>query len=88
MNKVKILGQVFTPYDTAKYMTTLIKNNGLCLEPSSGDGIFLQFLKNYISIEYDKVYADKTNSLNIDFLFVIFLDNIHYNIAHLMIWKN
>lgn len=67
MNKVKILGQVFTPYDTAKYMTTLIKNNGLCLEPSSGDGIFLQFLKNYISIEYDKVYADKTNSLNIDF---------------------
>ena len=66
---IKNLGQIFTPRNIVNDMISLIKNNGNILEPSSGDGSFLNFLeeKKVTSIEYDKNLCKITNSYNIDF---------------------
>lgn len=41
---VKELGQVFTPQYIVSDMMNLIQNNGRFLEPSCGDGAFLNYL--------------------------------------------
>jgi len=66
MNKIKELGQVFTPKNIVEQMIKMRKNTGTVLEPSCGYGAFLSFLENYIAIEYDKQYSNP-NILNMDF---------------------
>lgn len=70
MNSIKNLGQIFTPEKIVLKMLSLIKNGETILEPSSGDGAFLKFLKqdykNITSIEIDKNICPK-DSLNMDF---------------------
>lgn len=64
------LGQVFTPAYVVSKMVGLIQNDGLCLEPSCGDGAFIKGLeqgdKCYIAVEYDTSVAHK-NAVISDF---------------------
>lgn len=53
----KLLGQFFTPETIVNKMISLIKNNGSILEPSCGDGAFLNKLNNCIGIEIDPTIA-------------------------------
>lgn len=64
--RIKELGQVFTTEKIAKEMTSLIKNQGRVLEPSCGDGIFLNRFNNCVGIEIDPSIAPK-NSIVMDF---------------------
>lgn len=63
---VKKLGQVFTPIRIVSKMLNLRRNNGSVLEPSCGNGIFFNNIKNCIGIELDKTIAPK-NALIMDF---------------------
>lgn len=66
MDKVKNLGQVFTPTNIVEYMLSLRKNNGNILEPSSGDGSFSDIIDNIVAIEIDE--DNKTdNNIIMDF---------------------
>ncbi|WP_393970982.1 class I SAM-dependent methyltransferase [Oxyplasma meridianum] len=65
-DKIKNLGQVFTPESIVSQMLGLKKNNGNTLEPSCGNGAFLKHLNNAVGIEIDPIYKGK-NILNIDF---------------------
>jgi adenine-specific DNA-methyltransferase len=64
-NNVKNYGQVFTEDDTVKIMISLIKNKGLILEPSAGNGAFSKKL-NCISIELDEKFKH-IHTYNMDF---------------------
>lgn len=67
---IATFGQVFTPLHIVKNMIKLIQNNGRFLEPSCGDGVFLEALEKFkgekIGIELDSKLI-KNNMLNIDF---------------------
>lgn len=65
-DKIANLGQVFTPESIVSEMLGLKKNNGTVLEPSCGNGVFLNHLNNATGIEIDPTYKGK-NILNIDF---------------------
>lgn len=60
------LGQVFTPQTIVADMLALRKNFGTALEPSCGDGAFLQNINPIIGIEIDKKF-NQNNVLNMDF---------------------
>ena len=62
----KKLGQVFTPENIVEQMLNLRKNVGSILEPSCGDGIFLNKIKDCVGIEYDSNICPK-NAINLDF---------------------
>ena len=65
---VQNLGQVFTPKDICSFMLELKKNKGLVLEPSSGEGAFLNHLdKKTIALEIDKSLIKDKKTLNMDF---------------------
>jgi len=66
MDKIKNLGQVYTPEKIVNYMLSLRQNTGNVLEPSSGTGVFSSKLDNCVSIEID---PDNTidGALNMDF---------------------
>jgi len=66
-NKVQ-LGQVFTSDELRDKAISMIKNDGSILEPSCGNGVFINKLsnKNIIGIEIDSKYCPD-NCLNIDF---------------------
>lgn len=67
MNNIKELGQIFTPKNIVLEMLKLKKNDGKLLEPSCGNGSFLNNLsKNFIAIEIDKKFTNE-NILSIDF---------------------
>lgn len=64
---IERLGQVFTPTNIVKCMLKLVKNNGRFLEPSCGNGAFLQNLpNNKVGIELDSNIACK-EALQLDF---------------------
>lgn len=67
------LGQVFTPQSIVANMLLLRQNSGSVLEPSCGDGAFLNNIKNAVGIEIDPKFQ-QTNIINIDF-FDYSLDN-------------
>ncbi len=54
---VEQLGQVFTPLQVVEFMLALCGNRGRALEPSAGDGVFFQLLKerhaDCVGIEID-----------------------------------
>jgi adenine-specific DNA-methyltransferase len=67
--KVEDLGQVFTPNNIVDDMVSMIKNGSRILEPSCGDGAFLEGLNSYenvIGIEFDEEHCP-SKALNIDF---------------------
>jgi len=68
INKIINLGQVFTPKYIVSQMLSLIKNNGKILEPSCGNGAFLNELpkERTIGIEIDPQYKGE-NIINMDF---------------------
>lgn len=49
----KNLGQVMTPPTLARRMTTLRRNEGNVLEPSCGEGVFLDLLPSAVGVELD-----------------------------------
>ncbi len=61
MDKVKNLGQVFTPLDMVKSMVDMVQNNGTMLEPSSGDGAFSNYIQNEIGREITSIEVDPDN---------------------------
>ena len=63
---VAAFGQVFTPPEIAKYMADLITNNGPVLEPSCGNGVFLDYITDYTAIELDPTHAPE-GALLMDF---------------------
>lgn len=64
---VENLGQVFTPPHIVSDMLSLVRNNGRFLEPSCGNGAFLQNLpSNKVGIELDSSVACK-EALQLDF---------------------
>lgn len=67
MNNVEFLGQVFTPREIVTDMLSLRQRYGNILEPSCGDGAFLNCLEsNAVGIEYDKGICP-INALNMNF---------------------
>lgn len=69
-NNVKNLGQVYTPNKVVERMVDLIQNSGNILEPSSGHGVFVDFLKKRgkkaTAVEMD-LYTAKKGALVMDF---------------------
>ncbi|HJV28787.1 MAG TPA: class I SAM-dependent methyltransferase [Aromatoleum sp.] len=63
---VAALGQVFTPESVVQAMLALRRNRGRVLEPSCGDGAFLQHLPTAIGIEFDPAHCPR-GALNVDF---------------------
>lgn len=66
MDKIKNLGQVFTPEDIVSLMFDLSKNKGPILEPSAGDGVFTKKIKSssnrdIMSIEFDIEHKNNDN---------------------------
>jgi len=66
MDKIKNWGQVFTPEEVVKYMFSLSKNNGKILEPSSGNGNFVNYInsnskREILGIEIDESYKSEKN---------------------------
>ena len=60
------LGQVFTPERIVRAMLRLRHNAGRVLEPSCGDGAFLQHLRHAVGIELDPRQCPP-GGLNMDF---------------------
>ncbi len=59
-NKLDVegLGQVFTPDSVVNFMLSLRENQGLCLEPSAGDGAFIKLLDDpWMGIELDPRFS-------------------------------
>ena len=68
MQDIINLGQVPTPFHIVSDMMSLMKNNGSILEPSCGDGAFLnQLPKHAIGIEIDSSVIKNKNVKNLDF---------------------
>ncbi|EJF05956.1 methyltransferase family protein, partial [Thiovulum sp. ES] len=65
---VETLGQVFTPQNIVSEMLQLRRNRGTILEPSSGDGAFLQnFDSKAVGIEIDEKRKFDNRVLTMDF---------------------
>lgn len=47
IDKIKNLGQIYTPLDIVKLMFGLSTNDGDILEPSCGDGAFSEYIRNH-----------------------------------------
>lgn len=68
MQNITELGQIPTPFNIVADMMSLVKNNGRILEPSCGDGAFLNFLpQKTLGIEIDSSVIKNKNVLNMDF---------------------
>lgn len=73
MDKLKNLGQVYTPEKIVKFMFELSKNNGNILEPSSGDGAFTRWIKNNSDRKITSIEIDPDNN-QLDFIIMDFFD--------------
>jgi len=80
MDKIKNLGQVYTPENIVKLMFDLSKNNGDILEPSSGDGAFTKWINDNSDRKITSIEIDPDNK-QLDFIIMDFFDydeNIKY----------
>lgn len=73
MDKIKNLGQVYTPENIVKIMFNLSKNNGDILEPSAGQGAFTDYIKNNSNRNIISIEIDPDNSRP-DFIIADFFD--------------
>lgn len=61
MDKVKNLGQVYTPIDIVEKMVSMVKNSGNILEPSSGEGVFSDYISNNTDLKLTSIEIDPDN---------------------------
>lgn len=61
MDKVKNLGQVYTPIDIVEKMVSMVKNSGAILEPSSGEGVFSDYILNNTNLKLTSIEIDPDN---------------------------
>lgn len=73
MNKVKNLGQVYTPPNVVEFMMSLSKNDGNILEPSAGEGAFSNYIKENIDRELVSIEFDPDNFRD-DFIIMDFFE--------------
>ena len=82
MDKIKNLGQVYTPENIVKLMFNLSKNDGDILEPSSGDGAFTRWIKDNSDRKITSIEIDPDNKqMDLDFIIMDFFnydENIKY----------
>jgi len=62
MDKVKTLGQVYTPPKIVEHMVEMIQNKGNILEPSCGDGAFVKYIKEKFDQDPISIELDPENS--------------------------
>lgn len=73
MDKIKNLGQVYTPENIVKLMLELSDKNEDILEPSAGDGAFTKFIKNNSNRNITSIEIDPDNK-QLDFIIMDFFD--------------
>lgn len=73
MDKVKNLGQVYTPENIVKLMFNLSEKNGNILEPSAGDGAFTKYIKENSNRKITSIEIDVDND-QLDFVIMDFFD--------------
>ena len=82
MDKVKQLGQVYTPENIVKFMFNMSTKNGNILEPSAGNGSFTRWIKNNSDRKITSIEIDPDNKQSdLDFIIMDFFDygeNIKY----------
>jgi adenine-specific DNA-methyltransferase len=80
MDKIKNLGQIYTPENIVKIMFNLSKNNGDILEPSAGQGAFTDYIKNNSNRNITSIEIDPDNNRP-DFIitdFFVYDENIKF----------
>lgn len=78
MDKVKNLGQVYTPIDVVERMCKLSVNSGRVLEPSAGEGIFSFYIINKLGREVVSIEIDNDNYRG-EFLMMDFFEYLEEN---------
>ncbi len=78
MDKIRNLGQVYTPTKIVEQMFRLSKNEGDILEPSAGEGAFTDWIQNNSDRDITSIEIDPDNSRP-DFITMDFFD---YDEAH------
>jgi adenine-specific DNA-methyltransferase len=73
MDKIKNLGQVYTPDNIVKIMFELSKRKGDILEPSAGDGAFTKWIKENSKRNITSIEIDPDNN-QLDFIIMDFFD--------------
>jgi len=73
MDKIKNLGQVYTPENIVKLMFDLSKNTGDILEPSAGDGAFTKWIKSNSNRKITSIEIDPDNN-QLDFIIMDFFN--------------
>ena len=73
MDKVKNLGQVYTPENIVSVMFNLSTTNGSILEPSAGDGAFTKYIKCNSDRVITSIEVDSDNKRD-DFIIMDFFD--------------
>lgn len=73
MDKIKNLGQVYTPENIVKAMFEMSLNKGSILEPSAGDGAFTKFIKDKSDRNITSIEIDPDNEQP-DFIIMDFFD--------------
>jgi adenine-specific DNA-methyltransferase len=73
MDKVKNLGQVYTPENIVELMFKLSKNDGEMLEPSAGNGAFTKWIKSNSNRKIKSIEIDQDNQQD-DFIIMDFFD--------------
>lgn len=73
MDKIKNLGQVYTPEKIVKLMFHLSQKEGDILEPSAGDGAFTKWIKENSERKITSIEIDPHNN-QLDFIIMDFFD--------------
>lgn len=73
MDKIKNLGQVYTPDDIVEIMFNLSSNSGDILEPSAGQGAFTDYVKSKSDRKITSIEIDPDNKKD-DFIIMDFFD--------------
>jgi adenine-specific DNA-methyltransferase len=73
MDKIKNLGQVYTPENIVKLMFNLSEKKGDILEPSAGDGAFTKWIKENSERKITSIEVDPDNN-QLDFIIMDFFD--------------
>ncbi|NBP56754.1 class I SAM-dependent methyltransferase [bacterium] len=73
VDKIKNLGQVYTPENIVKLMFDLSKRDGDILEPSAGDGAFTKWIRENSKRNITSIEIDPDNN-QMDFIIMDFFD--------------
>jgi adenine-specific DNA-methyltransferase len=73
MDKIKTLGQVYTPENIVEKMYNLSTNDGNIMEPSAGQGAFSTYIKSKTNRKVVSIEIDPDNMMD-DFIIMDFMD--------------